>query len=119
LGLYGVFAVAEEAANAQVLLDPFEEQLDPPTASVEVGDGARGNVEVIGQEEERLAAFRVAIADAANLAGYRLFDWRPVITTVWSQMTPLVRSTGREAKRRTRCLVLARTIKKAPTAPSR
>jgi len=44
LGLYGVFAVAEEAANAQALLDLFEEQLDPPTASVEVGDGARVGV---------------------------------------------------------------------------
>jgi hypothetical protein len=35
----GVFGRAEERLNAQVLLDPFEEQFHLPAAFVELGDG--------------------------------------------------------------------------------
>ncbi len=61
LGLDGVFGIAEEALDAQVLLDPFEEQLDLPAAFVEPCDGERRQGEVVGQEDEGLAGLRVAV----------------------------------------------------------
>ena len=39
LGFDSVLGSAEEALDAQVLLDPFEEQFDLPAAFVEFGDG--------------------------------------------------------------------------------
>ena len=66
LGFDGVLGGAVEALDAQVLLDPFEEQLDLPAAFVELGDGQRRQGEVVGQEGEGLAALGVAVSDAAE-----------------------------------------------------
>ncbi len=55
LGLDGVLGVAEEALDAQVLLDPFEEQLDLPAAFVEPCDGERRQGEVVCQKHRGLA----------------------------------------------------------------
>jgi hypothetical protein len=41
LGLDGVLGGGEEALDAPVLLDPFEEHFDRPAAFVEPGDGQR------------------------------------------------------------------------------
>ena len=49
-----------------MLLDPFEEQFDLPAQPVELGDGERGQGEVVGQKDEPLARFGVAEADAAQ-----------------------------------------------------
>ena len=38
LRLHGVLAGAQKRLDAQVLLDPFEEQLDLPTLPVELGN---------------------------------------------------------------------------------
>ena len=48
-----VRAVAEEVLDAQVLLDPFEEQFDLPATLVERGDRQRWQCRVVGQEDER------------------------------------------------------------------
>ncbi len=72
LGLDGVLGGAEEALDAQVLFDPFEEQLDLPAAFVEPGDGERRQGEVVGQEDEGFAGLRVAVLDAAE--GVRVAD---------------------------------------------
>ncbi len=50
LGLDGVLGGAEESLDAQVLLDPFEEQLDLPAAFVELYNGQRRQGDVVGQE---------------------------------------------------------------------
>ena len=42
LRLHGVFAVAEKTLDAQVLLDPFEEQLDLPATLVQGRNGQSG-----------------------------------------------------------------------------
>ena len=49
-----------------MLLDPFEEQFHLPTAAVELGDGQRGQGEVVGQEDEAFAGLRIVEVDAAQ-----------------------------------------------------
>ena len=45
---YGIFAVAPEALDAEMLLDPFEEKLDLPAVTVQQGDVLCRKVEVVG-----------------------------------------------------------------------
>ena len=49
-----------------MLLDPFEEQFDLPATAIELGDGQRRDGEVVGQEDQRLAGFGIAITDATQ-----------------------------------------------------
>ncbi len=49
LGFDGILGGTVEALDPQVLLDPFEEQLDLPAALVEPGDGQGGQGEVVGE----------------------------------------------------------------------
>ena len=69
LGFDGGLGGAEEAHDAQVLLDPFEEQLDPLAAFLETDDGECGQGKAVGQEGERLTGFAVAEFDAAQPVG--------------------------------------------------
>ena len=64
LGFHRVIAGAIKVFDAQVLLDPFEEQLHLPTALVEQGYGQGGEGEVVSQEYQALACLRVHIMDA-------------------------------------------------------
>ena len=49
-----------------MLLDPFEEQLDLPSAPIKRGDGQRGQGNVVGQKNQCLARFRILEANAAQ-----------------------------------------------------
>ena len=69
LGAHGVWAGAVKGFDAQMLLDPFEEQFDLPAAPIQFGDGQSRDGEVVGEEDQRLAGFRVAITDAAQRVG--------------------------------------------------
>ena len=71
LGLDRVLAGAEEGLDAEVLLDPFEEQFDLPALFVNLRDRQRGQDEVVGQELQLPAGFGVAVADAAQLVRIR------------------------------------------------
>jgi len=64
LGLHRVKRVAEEAAYAEVLLDPFEEELDLPTVLVEPSNIGCIGCDEVGEEGQFYAAFWV---DKANL----------------------------------------------------
>ena len=66
LGFDGVLGGAEDAFDAQVLLDPFEEGFDLPAAFVGLGDGDGGQGESVGQKDESLAGFGAAVCDAAQ-----------------------------------------------------
>ena len=69
LDAHGVWASAIKGFDAQMLLEPFEEQFDLPAAPIEVGDGQRRHGEVVGQEDQHLAGDGIAIADAAQRVG--------------------------------------------------
>ena len=49
-----------------MLLDPLEEQFDLPAAAVELGDGERGQGEVVGEKDQRLAGLGIFEADASQ-----------------------------------------------------
>src|ERR1035437_9490683 len=58
--------VAEKAAQAQVLLDPTKEQFDLPAPAIDRSDGECRQMEGVGQENEREAAFRIEVSDATK-----------------------------------------------------
>ncbi len=66
LGAHRVLARAVEGFDAQMLLDPFEEQFDVPATLIELRNRQRGHGEVVGQKHQRLARLRIAIANAAQ-----------------------------------------------------
>ncbi len=55
LDLRSVFACAEKVLYAQVLLDPFEEELDLPAVFVQGCDGGGRQTGVVGQKDRSLA----------------------------------------------------------------
>jgi len=77
LGAHRVGRGAVEGFDAQMLLDPFEEEFDLPAAAIELGDGQRRHGEVVGQEDQGLARFWVAIADAAHGDGIIVLGVQP------------------------------------------
>ena len=74
LGAHGVLRCAEEGFDAQVLLDPFEEQFDLPTAFVYGCDSQGGQFEVIGGKDQPLAGLRIDIADTPKRFGIITFS---------------------------------------------
>ena len=54
LDAHSVFAAAEKAADLEVLLEPFEQQLDVPSLFVELCDLDGRALEVIGEQIEGL-----------------------------------------------------------------
>lgn len=54
---HGVLTGAQKHLNSQVLLDPFEEQLDLPALTVQVGNEFWLQGEVVGQKRDSLARF--------------------------------------------------------------
>ena len=63
LGLHGILRGAVERLDAQVLLDPFEEQLHTPSRLVEEGDDPRAKEEVVGEEHESPVGFDIEVGD--------------------------------------------------------
>jgi len=61
LGLYRIFGSSVEGLDAEMLLDPFEEQFDLPSAFVEFGDGQRRKDEIVGQKNEMFFPFGVEV----------------------------------------------------------
>ena len=64
LGFHRVVAGAVKVFDPQVLLDPFEEQLDFPTGLLEQGEGQGGEREIVRQKDQALASLRVHVMDA-------------------------------------------------------
>lgn len=60
---------AEESAQTQVLFGPAEEQFDAPTVPVDQRDGQRIEQELIGEEDQPQAGFRIDVADAPQRLG--------------------------------------------------
>src|SRR3546814_6086090 len=60
---------AEERLDAQVLLDPFEEQLDLPALAIQGADRRGGQGELIGEQHDGLAGVRVAQTQSPQHGG--------------------------------------------------
>ena len=55
-----------------MLLDPFEEQLDLPAQTVELGDGKGGQREVVGEKDQSLAGLGILEPDTSQRRGEAL-----------------------------------------------
>src|SRR5260370_219859 len=69
LRLHGVLGESVERFDAQVLLDPFEEQLDLPAALVQLRNGECGQGKIVGEKNQLAIGLPVAVADAAQILG--------------------------------------------------
>ena len=78
LGLHGVLAGTVEGLDPEVLLDPFEKQLDLPTRFVDLRHYERVELEVVGEEDQRLSRFRIHVADAPQARSVQALGFRPV-----------------------------------------
>ena len=67
LRLHRVLARAQKALDAQVLLDPFEEQFHLPAALVQRGNGQRRQRRIVGEKHQRLARLGVFVPDAPQM----------------------------------------------------
>jgi hypothetical protein len=52
----GLAAMAEKFPDPQMLLDPLKEQLDFPAAFIQLTDGRRREIQVVGQKMKVLAS---------------------------------------------------------------
>lgn len=66
LGAHGVFGSAIEGLDAQMLFEPFKEQLDLPPTMIELSDGQGRFAEVVGQEDQGLARLGVPKANPSQ-----------------------------------------------------
>src|SRR5712692_9395174 len=66
LRLNAILGSPVEGFDPQMLLDPFEKELDLPAAAVQFGDRKRGQGEIVGQEDEGLGGFGILKTDAAQ-----------------------------------------------------
>ena len=62
--LFCVFRHAVKRFDAQMLLDPLEEQFHLPATLVQFGNGGRRQLCIVGQKHQFLAAFQIFITDA-------------------------------------------------------
>ncbi len=73
MGLYRILGGAIEGLDSQVLLDPFEEQFDLPSAFAEIGDDLCREGEVVGQKHQALVGFRIEVTDFSEFRRVVLF----------------------------------------------
>jgi len=66
LGLHSILTGTEEGLDTQMLFDPFEEELDLPSAFVQLCDGQSRQDEVVGKEYKAFACFGVVEFDSPD-----------------------------------------------------
>src|SRR5258708_13744653 len=66
LRLNAILGSPVEGFDPQMLLDPFEKELDLPAAAVQFGDRKRGQGEIVGQEDEGLGGFGILKTETAQ-----------------------------------------------------
>src|SRR6202158_3117399 len=69
LRLHGVLGESVESFDAQVLLDPFEEQLDLPAALIQLRNDECGQGKIVGEKNQLAIGLPIAVADAAKVLG--------------------------------------------------
>lgn len=78
LGFDGVLRGAIKGLDPQMLLDPFEEQLDMPAAAVQFGDDVSRKSEVVRQKHQALFPLGVPKADTTQLSRIALGGIEPL-----------------------------------------
>ena len=79
-----------------MLLDPFEEEFNLPTALVEGADGRCRQGELVGEEHQRLAGVGILETDAAQRFGVILSSVVAIQCDGLVAEMPLARSVGAE-----------------------
>lgn len=98
LRVNGVLGCSVEGLNMQMLFDPFEEQLNLPTFTVQFRNGQRiFDREVIGKEVIDLASFKVFIHNKSERIRIFLDGVVPIRRMVSSERTPEFLSTGMDS----------------------
>ncbi len=69
----GVFGGTVEGFDAQMLLDPSKEQLDLPTALIELGNGEWGQEKIVGQKHQPFLARSIVVTNSAKALGIAAF----------------------------------------------
>jgi len=59
----------EERFDAQVLLDPFEKQLDLPATLVQLRNGECAQGKIVGEKNQLAMSLPIAVADTAQILG--------------------------------------------------
>ena len=52
LGIHRIFRVAVKGLDSQMLLDPFEEKFDLPSAPLQLGDGQGRQRKIVGEKRQ-------------------------------------------------------------------
>ena len=81
------------------MLDPFKEKLNLPSLFVKLGNGERLQFEVIRQKDKGFAGIRVVELYAAQLFRIGLPAFFVSRKPIWSQINPVLLSTGLEYTR--------------------
>ena len=76
LSFHGVLRGTEKGFDAEVLLDPPEEQFDLPTGSIELCDGQGREKKIVGEENEAPAVVGIEVVDAPQGTGIKLSRFR-------------------------------------------
>jgi hypothetical protein len=71
LGQHGVFRVADEGLDLQVLLDKAEENFDLLAFFIDIGNGLGRQLKMVGEKDAALAGGGVRVGNAPQ--GYRTF----------------------------------------------
>src|ERR1035437_2308691 len=66
LDAYTVEGSAVKSPQSQVLFDPAKEQLDGPAAAVDLRDHQGVQLELVGEEDQRIASLRIHVTDPAK-----------------------------------------------------
>ena len=61
LGFYRIDGRSVEGLDAEMLLDPFEEQFDLPSALVEIGNGQRRKDKIVSKKNELFFPFGIEV----------------------------------------------------------
>lgn len=78
LSFDGVLRGAVKGFDAQVLLDPFEEQFDMPATTVQFGDDVSWKSEVVSEEHQPLFPLGIPVTNATKLSGIAFSGVEPL-----------------------------------------
>ena len=77
LRLHGVLGCAVERLDPKMLLNPLEEEFNLPATTVDLGNGQRRKLKMIGKEHQTMPGFGVDVFNASESVGIALGGVEP------------------------------------------